>query len=150
MLPTRTHFIRRSRTVLHERGSITLWFVLSCTAMIIMVGLAVDLGGQVHTQQRAQAVAAQAARAGGQQINGPRAIRGIGVEASPAAAAQAARAYLRSAGVSGSVRVSGGTLTVRTSDVYHSKFLQIIGLSTLKATGRSDARIARVVNGSER
>ena len=44
--------------------------------MIILVGLAVDLGGQVHAQQHARDVAAQAARAGGQQLQAGRAIRG--------------------------------------------------------------------------
>lgn len=133
-----------------DRGSITLWFVLSCFAMIIIVGLAFDLGGQVHAEQRAQAVAAQAARAGGQQINAPQAIRGLGVETSPGRSAAAARAYLRSAGVSGSVSVRGTTLVVTTSDSYQTKFLSIIGLGTLTGHGKAEARIVRVLNGNER
>ena len=31
-----------------ERGSITVWLALSSFVMIFLVGLAVDLGGQVH------------------------------------------------------------------------------------------------------
>jgi Flp pilus assembly protein TadG len=50
--------------------------VTAAFAMIILAGLAVDLGGQVLTRQHASNVAAQAARAGGQQLQASRAIRG--------------------------------------------------------------------------
>ena len=40
-----------------ERGSISIWLVTTGFAMIVLVGLAVDLGGQVHAQQQARAVA---------------------------------------------------------------------------------------------
>ncbi len=133
-----------------DRGSITLWFLLASVAMIIVLGLAVDLGGQVYTQQRARGVAAQAARTAGQQIGAPQAIRGTAVEASPARAAQAARNYLRASGMAGSVDVNGTTVVVHTSDIYKTKFLSIIGLNTLPATGKAEVRIVRVLNGAER
>ena len=44
--------------------------------MMMLVGLAVDLGGQVHAQQRAHDIAAQAARAGGEQVQAAPAIEG--------------------------------------------------------------------------
>src|SRR5829696_3209657 len=44
-----------------ERGSITLWAVTAAFAMIVLAGLAVDLGGKVHAQQHAIDVATQAA-----------------------------------------------------------------------------------------
>ena len=57
--------LRRGRTnCTRERGSISLWMVTAAMAMIILAGLAVDLGGQVLTRQHAANVAAQAARAG--------------------------------------------------------------------------------------
>ena len=54
----------------------SIWLVTSGFAMIVLVGLAVDLGGQVHAQQRARNLAAQAARTGGQQLQPGPAIRG--------------------------------------------------------------------------
>lgn len=51
-----------------ERGSISLWLVTTGFTMIVLVGLAIDLGGQVHTQQRAYAIAGEAARVAGQQL----------------------------------------------------------------------------------
>jgi hypothetical protein len=117
-----------------------------------MVGLAVDLTGQVHAQQHARTVAAQAARAGGQELNAPRAVRGLEVRANPRAAAQAARAYLAASDVDGSVSVQGaGTrLVVTTSDTYSTRFLSIIGLRGMTVTGTAEARLARVVQGGER
>src|SRR4051794_1260369 len=90
-----------------ERGSVSVWLAMASFVMILMVGLAVDLTGQVHAQQHARTVAAQAARAGGQELNAPRAVRGLGVRANPRAAAQAARAYLAASDVDGSVSVQG-------------------------------------------
>src|SRR5215218_652628 len=86
-----------------QRGSVSLWMVTAAFAMIILAGLAVDLGGQVLTRQHASNVAAQAARAGGQQLQASRAIRGQGVRAHPAQAAAAARAYLAASDVTGTV-----------------------------------------------
>jgi hypothetical protein len=44
-----------------ERGSVSLWMVTAAMAMIILTGLAVDLGGQVLSRQHVTNVAAQAA-----------------------------------------------------------------------------------------
>lgn len=134
-----------------ERGSATIWMVVGAFILIVMVGLAVDGAGQVHAQQRASDVAAQAARVGGQQINAPLAMRGRGVEADPGQAVQAARSYLAAAGVDGTVSIEGGTLLrVRTTDTYNAVFLRIIGIQTLPVSGEAEARIVRVVNGVER
>ena len=59
-----------------ERGSITVWLALASFVMMFLVGLAVDLGGQVHAHERAHDVAAQAARAGGEEVEGGAAIQG--------------------------------------------------------------------------
>ena len=77
----------------NERGSITVWLALSSFVMIFLVGLAVDLGGQVHAHERAHDVAAQAARAGGEEVEGSSAIQGHDLAISPAAARAAARGW---------------------------------------------------------
>ena len=134
-----------------ERGSVSIWLATASLVMIILVGLAVDLGGQVRTQQRARDVAAQAARAGGQQILSGPAVRGQGVQADTGAAKAAARAYLVAAGVSGSATIQGGdTLVVTTTDTYQTTFLSIIGLNRLTVTGHASARIIRAVGGVQR
>lgn len=133
-----------------ERGSVTIWIVTIAFASIMMVGLAVDLGGKVAAQQHARDVAAQAARAGGQRLNGPVAVRGDGAKPDGADAVVAARAYLASAGVSASsVTVSGTRLVVRVTDTYQPKFLQIIGLGTMTVHGQGSARLVQVIDGEE-
>ena len=134
-----------------ERGSVSLWMVTAAMAMIILAGLAVDLGGQVLTRQHASNVAAQAARAGGQQLQASRAIRGEGVRTDPARAVAAARAYLAASDVTGTVQLSGGTtLVVHTAATYPTKLLSIIGIERLSVTGSAESRIVRAVDGVER
>src|SRR3546814_9629021 len=89
------------RRTYDERGSISIWVITATLAMMILVGLAVDLGGQVHAQQRAHDVAAQAARPGGQQVQAVPAVEGRYVALDTAAARQAAEEYLAAAGRSG-------------------------------------------------
>ncbi|MBD3784481.1 MAG: pilus assembly protein [Micrococcales bacterium] len=145
MTTSKVHDARRP-----EEGSVSIWLVTTGFAMIVLVGLAVDLGGQVHAQQHARAVAAQAARAGGQQLDAPAAVRGDAVRTDTQLAARAARTYLTAAGVTGNVTVTGGTtVTVDVTDTYRTTFLGVIGLSTLTVSGHGTARTTRSVGGIE-
>lgn len=58
-----------------ERGSVSIWAVLIVAAFTMIVGISVDLVGQVGAKERANDVAAQAARIAGQQID-PDALMG--------------------------------------------------------------------------
>lgn len=141
----------RSRRLAGERGSVSIWIATSGLVMIILVGLAVDLGGQVHAQQHARDVAAQAARAGGQQLQAPLAVRGLAARADPVRAVAAARAYLAAADVTGSASLRGDdTIAVTTTTTYRTRFLGLIGINQLTVTGAAESRIARTVGGAER
>ena len=149
-----TRYLRRARACRRdrERGSVTTWVALSAVVMIVLVGLAIDLGGQVYAKQRAQDIAAQAARAAGQQLQGGAAVRGQGAVVDPARAAAAARAYLAGAGdVTGSATTRGGdTIIVNTTSTYHTTFLSIIGIGSLTVTGHAQAHITRTIGGVPR
>jgi Flp pilus assembly protein TadG len=133
-----------------ERGAISVWFATASLVMVILVGMVVDLGGKVHTQQRTRSAAAQAARTGAQEVQGS-AVRGGDLRVDITAAKSAAQDYLRAAGVNGTVTVIGGdTLVVRTTDTYNSKFLGIIGLDAMQVTGEGSARLIRAEGGIER
>lgn len=133
-----------------EHGSVTVWLALSSFAMIFLVGLAVDLGGQVHAHERAHDLAAQAARAGGEEVEGGSAVEGHDLTIDPMAARIAAQRYLDAAGVTGTVRISGGnTITVTVQDSYEPQFLGLIGITRLDVTGTASARLVRTLGGSE-
>ena len=133
-----------------ERGSITVWLALASFVMIFLVGLAVDLGGQVHAHERAYDVAAQAARAGGEEVEGAAAIQGRQLTIDPAAAHAAAQRYLDVAGVDGTVSIhNGNTITVTVHDRYDPQFLGLIGINRLDVTGTATARLIRTIGGSQ-
>ena len=135
----------------NERGSISIWVVTATIVMMTLVGLAVDLGGQVHAQQRAHDVAAQAARAGGQQVEAAPAVEGRYVALDTAATQRAAEQYLAAAGVEGTVTITGGTtLVVRVTDIYEPTFLAMVGIGDLTVTGDASARLIRTTGGVER
>ena len=135
----------------NERGSISIWVVTATIVMMTLVGLAVDLGGQVHAQQRAHDVAAQAARAGGQQVEAAPAVEGRYVALDTAAARRAAEQYLAAAGVEGTVTITGGTtLVVHVTDTYEPTFLSMVGIGDLTVTGDASARLIRTTGGVER
>ncbi|GAA5122550.1 hypothetical protein GCM10023339_41130 [Alloalcanivorax gelatiniphagus] len=126
-----------------DSGSISVWFATGAFVMVVLVGLVVDVGGKVQTQQHARAVAAQAARVGAQELDAS-SVKGRGLAIDVAAARAAAQAYLRAAGVDGTVAVTEGTvLTVRTADTYKTKFLGVIGLNSMAVTGQSSARLVQ-------
>jgi Flp pilus assembly protein TadG len=136
----------------HERGSVTIWLALASFVMIVLVGVAVDLSGQVYAQQHARDIAAQAARTAGQQIDTAQGVRGAGAQTNPAQAVTAAKAYIAAAGMSGDATITGGgtTITVTVVDTYVTKFLSIVGLEQLRVTGSAETRVVRVVGGVER
>lgn len=133
-----------------ERGSVSAFVIVIATSFLIMVGLAVDVSGHLHAMQEARAVAREAARAGGQQVQMPAGVRGRGAVADPASAAAAAAAYLSQAEVAGSVAVTGpASITVNVTSTYPTKFLSVVGVGSLSATGTAEARITRSVEGVE-
>lgn len=133
-----------------ERGSISIWLVTCSFVMMMLLGLAVDLGGQVHAKQRAHDIAVQAARAGGEQVQSAPAMRGDYLAVDTTAARQSATDYLTASGAPGTVTISGGdTITVTVTDTYTPKFLSIIGLDHLTVTGEASARLIRSLGGNE-
>jgi Flp pilus assembly protein TadG len=133
-----------------ELGSVTVWIALASLVMMVLVGLAVDLGGQVHAQQRAHDLAAQAARTGGEQVQAAPAIQGRYARIDTAAARVAAQDYLDAAGVDGTVSVTGGdTIHVTVTEAYDPRFLPFLGITHLDVSGTASARLVRTLGGTE-
>lgn len=127
------------RQVRDQRGqSVSVFAIVVLAALIITAGLVIDGGQKVTAASRAESVAAEAARAAGnaaasQRLAGRRKV---------SVAMSAARTYLAGQpGVSGEVRIRGGTVRVTTKATRPTIFLGVIGIREVTAPGSADARL---------
>ena len=134
-----------------DRGGVTVFVAVCVIALIGIIGLAVDGGSKMRATERADYVAGEAARAGGQAIDPAEAINGTAITVNPQDAQAAAQAYLRSAGATGTVSVSGDgkTLTVVVTSTYDTKFLSVVGIGSLSVTGHGKATLLHGVTAPE-
>ena len=122
-----------------ERGlSATPFVAVIFAALIMTVGLVVDGGQKVAAASRAETAAAGASRAAGNAA----ATQELGARDPVTAATLAARSYLAGQpGVTGSVTVGGGIVTVRTTATEPTIFLTMIGIDAVTGTGSAQASI---------
>jgi len=141
----------RYRGRLDDRGGVTVFVAVCVVALIGIIGISVDGGSKMRATERADYVAGEAARAGGQAIDPAQAITGTAIVVDPQDAQAAAQAYLRSAGATGSVSVSGDgkTLNVTVTDSYATKFLPVVGIGSLAVTGHGEATLLHGVTAPE-
>ena len=85
-------WMRRLHT--DDRGGITIFYAVLIPSFLALLGLVLDYGGQIRALQRADNIAAEAARAAGQGINAGQAIAGGKKVIDRAAASTAAQQYL--------------------------------------------------------
>lgn len=135
---TRLHRLVKNR----ERGSFLVVFAVLAPAVLILAMFAIDQGSKIVAARKAETSAQEAARAAGQYLT-PQVINGVNAPIDTSKAAGAARTYLREAGVSGTVRVSGQTVSVTTSVPWTPTVLGAIGVDGKTLTGNATARVAR-------
>lgn len=128
-----------------DTGSITIFVVVALTGLMVLAGLVVDGGAKVRAVQRADRLAAEAGRAGGQVIDVPAAITGDEPTLDARAAVSAAQAYLHTNGVRGEVSVTdaGRSLAVEVTTSTDTVFLGIIGVQTMPVRGSAKVRLVR-------
>src|SRR5690348_10545712 len=96
----------------NEAGALSIWVVLTtATAFLAILGLVADGGRILNTRAALDRAAAQAARAGADQLSAA-GIRDGNNDVSTSQAITAATNYLAAAGIQGSVTVNGQTVTV--------------------------------------
>lgn len=119
-----------------DGGSVTVLVAALLPALLLVFALVVDGANQLRVQSRADAVAAESARAAGTAIN----TRGTSVELDPTAARHAAQHYLAASGHTGTITVSPGG-TVRAT-AHHTEPAAIGLLSpTADAIGEATAAV---------
>lgn len=123
-----------------DHGRVAIFFAILAPAFLAMIGLVVDGGGKIRALQRADNIAAEAARAAGQAINAGQAISGGAKVIDPGAAASAAQQYLNALdGVTGSVTTIDGThLRVNVAVQWNPMLLDLFG-GTRAASVRGQA-----------
>ncbi|QTE30047.1 pilus assembly protein TadG-related protein [Pengzhenrongella sicca] len=126
----------------------TVFVVIVVVGILLLAGLVADGGAKLRATQRADAVAAEAARAGGQVIDQPDAIADGTVVVDRQGAATAAQAYLAANNVSGTV-VPGpdrSTLVVTVAGSSPTAFLGLIGIESLPVTGQASITLVHGVS----
>ena len=128
--------IRPSRH--RQRGiSVSVLVSLLIPVLLLCIGLAVDGAGKAAADRRAEAVAAQAARAG---LDAAAPYLLSGADGSAAALAAANRVLANHPEVSGQVSLVGDdALVVTTSTTTDTVFLGLAGIDSL--TGRGEASV---------
>jgi Flp pilus assembly protein TadG len=123
------------RWLAHDAGRIGLFYAIVLPGLIMMIGLAADSAGYIQASQRADNIAAEAARAGGQAIRLPEAINGETKAVDPSRALDAVRDYLTTAGITrwdAVVSPDGQQLTVTVHVDYDPRVVDIIpGVSAI-------------------
>ncbi|MFG6300811.1 pilus assembly protein TadG-related protein (plasmid) [Streptomyces enissocaesilis] len=138
-------------TASRDRGGVTVFVAVCVVVLIGIIGVAVDGGGKLRATERADHIAGEAARAGGQAIDPAAAISGESIVVRPPDAVAAAQAYLQSVGATGTVSVSadGKTLTVHTTGTYATKFLPVVGIGSMPVSGHGSATLLHGVTAPE-
>lgn len=122
-----------------DEGSITLGLVVMVVAMLVSIGLVVDGGTKIRAVEQATRVAAEAARAGAQEVD-VATVQTSGTTAlDPARARTAARAVLDAAGVVGEVHATRTTVSVDAAVTRHTVFLGMIGVNSVTGHGSAEA-----------
>jgi len=135
----------------HDRGSLTLLLAVLMVALLALAGLVVDGGRKLNQSARAYAIAQEAARAGAGMVDRTVAYRSGTFSVDEGQALAAARAYLATAGYTGSVSSDGARkIRVTVTVTRRTLVLSLIGIDTLTSTGTAVASLVTGVTGPER
>lgn len=125
-----------------ERGALSIFAVSIMLSLFLAAGLVIDGGYAGVAQRNATAAAQGAARAGGQAISAD-AVAGAGATGIDVGkATRAAQSYLDAAGVTGTVNVEGGTITVTATATKNTLILGAVGVKQMKGHAQATARLA--------
>ncbi|ROR37488.1 TadE/TadG family type IV pilus assembly protein [Kitasatospora cineracea] len=128
-----------------DRGSISVMVAITAVSLVAVVGLVLDFGGQLRAVERTDALAQEAARVAGQQLDIARLRAGDGYQVDAEQARSAARAYLAGQGVSGDVSFPEypdlSEVSVTVTSTYPTALLGLVGITSLSVQGHGKATL---------
>jgi hypothetical protein len=129
-----------------DHGRVSLFLAAALAGVLIIIGLAYDGAGRLRTMQRAQNLAAEAARTGGQSIDLAAAIAGETPSIDEGQAQTAVGNYLAAVPDVGewqaTVAADGQTITVRVDIAYDTAMLDLFGFDdTIPVRGLATAQL---------
>jgi Flp pilus assembly protein TadG len=131
-----------------EAGSLTLMLAVLMVALLALAGLVIDGGRKLNQSASAYAIAQEAARAGAGLVDRSAAYRSGTFRVDQGQAVAAARAYLASAGYTGSVSADGTRrIRVTVTVTGHTLVLSLIGIDTMTSTASAVASLVSGVRG---
>lgn len=128
-----------------DDGRATAFVVVLTIGILALAGLTLDGGLALSAKVKANGQAEAAARAGAQAID-LSAYRSTGtLQLVPVQAVADAQSYLATVGASGTVTVSGDTVTVTITASQNTQLLGMVGISSLTVHGTGSAHPQRGV-----
>ena len=121
-----------------ERGSLTAFLAVLALGLFVLVGLVVDGGRALVARRQAVDVAEQAARVGADQLSVD-ALRSGQFVVDPASAASAVTNYLEATGATGTVSVTGNSVTVHIVHNTPTTVLGMIGIGDIPVSATAAA-----------
>ncbi|WP_055589917.1 pilus assembly protein TadG-related protein [Streptacidiphilus griseoplanus] len=134
-----------------DGGSISIFVALCAVGLLVVIGIVIDCGGRLRAVERADALAQEAARAAGQQLDPAAALAGGPLVVDPDAARAAAQRYLADNGARGEavVAADGRTIHVTVDGEYDTALLGVIGIGSMTVHGEGSAALVHGVGEAE-
>jgi hypothetical protein len=126
-----------------DEGRVTAFVVVLAVAILALAGLSLDGGLALAAKVNANGQAEAAARAGAQAIDLTVYRASNRLELVPAQAVSTAEDYLSSVGATGTVTVSGDTVTVTITATQNTQLLAMVGISSLTVHATGSAHLQR-------
>ena len=120
-------------------GSITAFTLTVSTALFAFAGLILDGGIAVSTKVDAVSAAQAAARAGARELDVAQLRASGNIQLDPVQAGETARRWLDQAGYTGTVDVSGDTVTVSVHTSSDTQLLQLVGVDSIDVRATATA-----------
>jgi hypothetical protein len=128
-----------------DQGRVSAFVVVLTLGILALAGLTLDGGLALAAKVEANGQAEAAARAGAQAIDLGLYRTSNQLQLVPAQAVANAQSYLAAVGASGTVTVSGDTVTVTVTAAQNTQLLGMVGISSLTVHGTGSAHPQRGV-----